>query len=87
MKALRFLAAFFAAPTFTRRRCWAGSIVLTCHQTAEEYRIIPAGMAGFYVSGSGGRYIAQAPNHCHAIELIERDARDAVRALARLAAA
>lgn len=70
----------FTEPAFDRRRSFAGSLILTCRQTGEDYSIIPAGATGFYVAGAGGRYIAQAANHSHAAELIDRDARDAIRA-------
>lgn len=70
----------FAAPTFNRCRSFGGSVVLTCHQTGEAYSIIPAGPVGFHVAGTG-RYIAHALNHSDAVDIIERDARGALRSL------
>lgn len=80
LKAILTLGRLFAAPTFTRRRSFAGSVILTCEQSGEEYSIIPAGPVGFYVAGSGGRFMGRADTHSAAAELIRHDARDALRA-------
>jgi hypothetical protein len=74
------------SPSFDRRRSFAGSVIYSCRQTGEDYSIIPAGPVGFYVAGGGGRYIARAANHTDAAGLIQRDARDQLRAAVRLAA-
>lgn len=80
-RAIRRLAAYFTAPTFDRRRGFAGTIILRCRETGEEYSLIPAGL-GFYVAGSGGRYIATGHGFTDAMVLVTSDARDAIRAFA-----
>lgn len=79
---IRSIARHFIAPTFTRRRSFGGSVVLTCQETGEAYSIIPAGPIGFYAAGAGGRLLGPALNHSLAAELIEADARQAIRSLA-----
>lgn len=79
------IARQFEAPTFDRHRDFAGALIFTCHQTGERYSIIPAGPCGFWVAGSGGRFLDTVDSYTDAAELITRDARDAMRAF-RIAA-
>lgn len=81
-RAIRRLAAHFTEPTFDRRRSFAGSIILHCRETAEDYSLIPTGGRGFYVAGSGGRYIGTGHGFTDAMVLVSSDARDAIRAFA-----
>jgi hypothetical protein len=82
LKSLRRLGwRLFFNPTFTRRRGFAGALILTCIETGEDYSLIPAGFGGFYVTGAGGRYLGSADGYTGASDLIEADAAAACLAL------
>lgn len=77
--ALRRFRHRFTEPSFERRRSFAGSLIYSCRQTGEDYTLIPAGGRGYYVAGSGGRFLGTAGGHTDAVEMIEADAREAIR--------